>query len=161
MVQAEGWKKHENTVYWVDIKLAQKKWFKFYETRLNAIILHDTLPACCIPKFKLENSNTRKYMRHLFLLQRFLLKTNGWKNWVQMLLEVVKTLNKTQPLTKNSIVRTGRLVRATILFECSRNQKTCLTWLRNHRWKDRVTCFPVVCQCLLSVQIKTKTQTKP
>ena len=44
------WKKHQNTVYWVDIKLAQKKWFKFYQTRSNAIILYDTLPACWIPK---------------------------------------------------------------------------------------------------------------
>ena len=26
------WKKHQNTVYWVDIKLAQKKGFKFYQT---------------------------------------------------------------------------------------------------------------------------------
>ena len=33
------WKKHQNTVYWVDIKLAQKKRFKFYQTRSNAIIL--------------------------------------------------------------------------------------------------------------------------
>ena len=45
-----AWKKHQNTVYWVDIKLAQKKGLKFYQTRSNAIILHDTLPACCIPK---------------------------------------------------------------------------------------------------------------
>ena len=44
------WKKHQNTVYWVDIKLAQKKGFKFYQTRSNAIILCDTLPAYCIPK---------------------------------------------------------------------------------------------------------------
>ena len=27
------WKNHQNTVYWVDIKLAQKKGFKFYQTR--------------------------------------------------------------------------------------------------------------------------------
>ena len=46
----KAWKKHQNTVYWVDIKLAQKKGLKFYQTRSNAIILHDTLPACCIPK---------------------------------------------------------------------------------------------------------------
>ena len=26
------WKKHQNTVYWVDIKLAQKQGFKFYQT---------------------------------------------------------------------------------------------------------------------------------
>ena len=44
------WKKHQNTVYWVDIKLAQKKGFDFYQTRLNAIILYHTFPAYCIPK---------------------------------------------------------------------------------------------------------------
>ena len=41
----KAWKKHQNTVYWVDIKFAQKKGFKFYQTRSNAIILYDTLPA--------------------------------------------------------------------------------------------------------------------
>ena len=44
------WKKHQNTVYWVDINLALKKGFKFHQTRSNAIILYDTLPAYCIPK---------------------------------------------------------------------------------------------------------------
>ena len=45
-----AWKKHQNTVYWVDIKLAPKKVVKFYQTRSNAIILHETPPAYCIPK---------------------------------------------------------------------------------------------------------------
>ena len=44
------WKKHQNTVCWVDINFALKKGLKFYQTRSNAIILHETLPACCIPK---------------------------------------------------------------------------------------------------------------
>ena len=44
------WKKHQNTVYWVDINLALKKGLKFYQTRSNAIILHETLPVYCIPK---------------------------------------------------------------------------------------------------------------
>ena len=44
------WKRHQDTVYSVDIKLAQQKGLKFYQTRSNAIILHDTLPAYCIPK---------------------------------------------------------------------------------------------------------------
>ena len=44
------WKKHQNTVYRVAIKLAQKKGLKFYQTRSNAIILYNTLPAYCIPK---------------------------------------------------------------------------------------------------------------
>ena len=46
----KGWKKHQNTVYWVDINLALKKGLQFYQTRSNAIILYDTLPAYCIPK---------------------------------------------------------------------------------------------------------------
>ena len=46
----KAWKKHQNTVYWVDIKIAQKKGLKFYQTRSNAIILYNTLPAYCIPK---------------------------------------------------------------------------------------------------------------
>ena len=45
-----AWKKHQITVYWVDINLALKKGLKFYQTRSNATILHETLPAYCIPK---------------------------------------------------------------------------------------------------------------
>ena len=40
----EKWKKHQNTVYWVHIKLVQKKGFRFYQTRptkiKNPIIKH-------------------------------------------------------------------------------------------------------------------------
>ena len=43
-------RRHQNTVYWVDINLAFRKGLKFYQTRSNAIILHETLPAYCIPK---------------------------------------------------------------------------------------------------------------
>ena len=51
------WKKHQNTVYWVDIKLAQRG-LKFYQTRSNAIILCNTLPAYCIPKaIKMETGD--------------------------------------------------------------------------------------------------------
>ena len=45
----KAWKKHQNTVYWVDINLALRKGLKFYQTRSNAIILLETLPADCIP----------------------------------------------------------------------------------------------------------------
>ena len=44
------WKRHQDTVYWVDTQLARRKGLKFYQTRCNAIILYDTLPACCISK---------------------------------------------------------------------------------------------------------------
>ena len=50
-----AWKKHK-----VDIKLAQKKGFKFYQTRSN-IILYEALPACCIPKAIMLGSVEIKY----------------------------------------------------------------------------------------------------
>ena len=45
-----AWKRHQDTVYWVDINLAIYKGLQFYQTRSNAIILQETLPAYCIPK---------------------------------------------------------------------------------------------------------------
>ena len=45
-----AWKKHQDAVFWVDIDLAIKKGLTFYQTRSNAIILQETLPAYCIPK---------------------------------------------------------------------------------------------------------------
>ena len=44
------WKRHQDAVYWVDINLALRKGLKLYQTRSNAIILHETLPAYCIRK---------------------------------------------------------------------------------------------------------------
>ena len=45
-----AWKRHQDAVYWVDIDLAIQKGLKFYQTRSNAVILQETLPAYCIPK---------------------------------------------------------------------------------------------------------------
>ena len=45
-----AWKRHQDAVYWVDFNLAIKKGLTFYQTRSNANILQETLPACCIPK---------------------------------------------------------------------------------------------------------------
>ena len=46
----KAWKKLQSTVFGVDINLALRKGLKFYQTRSNAISLHETLPAYCIPK---------------------------------------------------------------------------------------------------------------
>ena len=43
------WKTHQDTVYWVDIQLAQKKGLKFYQIRSNAIIIYDT-PSLLYPE---------------------------------------------------------------------------------------------------------------
>ena len=45
-----AWKKHQDTVFRVDIDLAIKEGLTFYQTRSNAIILQGTLRAYCIPK---------------------------------------------------------------------------------------------------------------
>ena len=77
----KAWKKYQNTVYWVDVNFALTKGSKFNQTRSKGITLHETLPACCIPKVvrmeKQEKSYTRKYMRHLGFLQKISLK-HGW-----------------------------------------------------------------------------------
>ena len=46
----KAWKRHQDAVFWVDIDLAIQEGLKFYQTRSNAIIFQDTLPAYCIPK---------------------------------------------------------------------------------------------------------------
>ena len=70
----KAWKKHQYTVYWVDINLALKKGLKFCRTRSNAVILHETLPAYCIPKVvRLKTGEVffeKKYTCHLDLHQR-------------------------------------------------------------------------------------------
>ena len=45
-----AWKRHQDAVYSVDINLAIEKGLTFYQTRSNAIILQETLPAYCISK---------------------------------------------------------------------------------------------------------------
>ena len=42
-------KRHQDAVYWVDISLAIEKGLKFYQSQSKAIILQETLPACCFP----------------------------------------------------------------------------------------------------------------
>ena len=53
--------KDTKTLYCVDIQLAQRKGLKFYQERLNAIFLHDTLPAYCIPKVVVTGSEEILY----------------------------------------------------------------------------------------------------
>ena len=59
------WRRHQNTVYWVDIQLPQLKRLKFYQTRWNAIILYDTLPAYCILKVIIMDSGAIIYEKVL------------------------------------------------------------------------------------------------
>ena len=55
-VYKNTWKIHQNTVYWCNLKLAQRKGLEFYQTRSHAIALFNKLPAICIEK--VENVKT-------------------------------------------------------------------------------------------------------
>ena len=107
------WKKHQNTVYCVDIKLAQKKGLKFYQTRSNAIVLYDTLPAYCTPKAIMMETGEIKHER-VYPSPRPPPKISFEDNWMKELGSEVaggsEDSQQTQPKTKNPIVRTGRLV---------------------------------------------------
>ena len=97
----QKWKVHQNTVYWVDIKLAQRKGFKFYQSRSNAIILYDTLPAYRISKAIVMKSEEiiyqKEYMRHLDHHRRFPTKIIGRAICILMLQEAAKTSNESHP----------------------------------------------------------------
>ena len=56
------WKKHQNTVYSVDINLAQKKGFKFYQTRSSAIIPSRHTPSLLYPE-GYHDGNWRNHIR--------------------------------------------------------------------------------------------------
>ena len=138
-------------MYWVEIKLAQKKGFKFYQTRSNAIILYNTLPAYCIPKpIKMETGeiNTKKYLNHLGRLRRFPLKIIGWRNWVQKLLDMVKAPNKPNQI-QIQLLEQGNLFWQNIRPVPVLRKSTNVFYL--------AAKAPMR---LLNVQIKTKTQTK-
>ena len=109
------WKKHQNTVYWVDIKLAQKKGCKFYRTRSNAFILHDTLPVYCIPKaIMMETGEIKNEKVHVSPRPPPMISFKD--NWMKELGPQVAgggtDSQQTQPKTTNPIVRTGRPVKS-------------------------------------------------
>ena len=101
----QKWRRHQDTVYWVDIQLAQRKGLQFYQTRCSAIILHDTLPAYCISNFlwcNLEKSYTSTTDD---FFQRKLDERIGFRSrWKQ------QRYQRIQPKPKTQLSRTMRPV---------------------------------------------------
>ena len=58
-----AWKRHQDTVFWVDIDLGIKEGLTFYQTRSNAIILQGTLPVHCISKVERLKTGERLFER--------------------------------------------------------------------------------------------------
>ena len=91
------WKRHQDTVYWVEKQLAQRKGLNFYQTRSNAIILYDTLPAYCISKAIVMKSG--EITTRVNASSRPPPKISFKDNWTKALgfgklLEVMQTPNK-------------------------------------------------------------------
>ena len=58
-----AWKRHQDTVFWIDIDLGIREGLKFYQTRSNAIILQGTLPANCIVRAERLKTGEKLYER--------------------------------------------------------------------------------------------------
>ena len=109
----QKWKRHQDTVYWVDIQLAQRKGLNFYQTRCNAIILYDTLPAYCISKVVAMKSEEIIYEK-VYVSPRPPPKISYKDNWMNELDSEVarssKDTQRIQPKPKTQLSRTVRPV---------------------------------------------------
>ena len=107
------WKRHQDTVYWADFQLAQRKRLKFYQTRCNAIILCDTLPAYCVSKVVVMESGEIMYEKEN-VAPRPPPTISFEDNWMKELdSEVAESSNDTQriqPKPKTQLSRTVRPV---------------------------------------------------
>ena len=77
----QKWKRHQDTVYWLDIQLAQRKGLKFCQTRSNAITFYDTLPAYCISKVVVMKSEEIIY-HNVYVSHRPPPKISHKENWM-------------------------------------------------------------------------------
>ena len=107
------WKRHQDTVYWFDFQLAQRKGLKFYQTRSNSIIFHETLPAYCIPKVVVMESGGIIYEK-VYISPRPPPKISFKDNWMKELDSEVagsrKDTQRIQPKPKTQLSRTERPV---------------------------------------------------
>ena len=72
------WKHFQDTVFWCNLKLAQQRGLQFYQTRSNAVILYDTLPAEFIEKAICMKTKDQLYQRESVILRpRVVLKANS------------------------------------------------------------------------------------
>ena len=58
-----AWKRHQDTVFWVDIDLGIREGLMFYQTRSNAIILQGNLPSHCIVRAERLRNGDKLYER--------------------------------------------------------------------------------------------------
>ena len=124
-------KKQQNNVYWVDIQLMQQT-------------SYDTLLAFYFPKaamMEIGEIVCEKICASPRPPPKISFHTIVRKNWVQKLLEEVKTPNKPNQKPKNNCEKGETCSEwATIRFAYSGNRQRCLVWLRKHQRKHGDTC---------------------
>ena len=57
------WKRFRNTVHWCNLLPARERGMRFYQTRSNAVVLYDTLPAEFIEKAVCMKTGEQLYQR--------------------------------------------------------------------------------------------------
>ena len=131
----KAWKRHQDAVYWVDINLALKKGLKFYQTRSNAIILHETLPAYCTPKVVRMETGEVLYEK-AYMSPRPPLKISLKHEWKRELgsedaqrpegqvVQQFKSFQSNQPIPNPDYDRTGQPVVGTITRTAQDGRKT-------------------------------------
>ena len=91
---------------WVDIKLAQKKGFKFYQTRSNAIILLRHTPSLLYPK-SYQDGNWRNHVRESICVASTSSEDSLKDNWMKELDSEVaggsKDVQQIQPKTERLV----------------------------------------------------------
>ena len=134
--------------------LLKRKDFKFHQTRSNAIILYDTLPAYCIPKAIMMGTGEIIYEK-VYASPRTPPKISFEDDWMKELGSEIagcgKDSQQRQPKTKHPIVGTRRLVLEEQPSSSSSQEIDKRVLLGCAPMKEQGNLFPVVCQCPLNV----------
>ena len=79
MPSKNTWKRFQNTVRWCNLELAQERGLQFYQPRLHAVVLYNTLPAACIEKAVCMKTTDELYQKVRLTprVPRVVLKSNS------------------------------------------------------------------------------------
>ena len=126
--QKKRGKDTQDTVYWVDIQLAQRQGFKFYQTRCNAVILYDALPAYCISKVVVMESGEILY-EQVYVSPRPPPTISFKYNWMKELdsekAGSSKDTQRIQPKPKKTIIKNGETRGWTTVHPARGNRHQC------------------------------------
>ena len=141
--------RHQDTVYYVDVQFAQRKGFKFNQTRCNSIILYDTLPAYCIPKVIVMESGEIIYEK-VYASPRLPPKISFKDKWTKELdSAVARTPNESNqnqkpnyqerrdPLVSNSSPRRSRKMSCLVATAPNTQQERWHPWVDNSPQSSR------------------------